>query len=72
LLDGKSFPLVLTPPPSSLGAGEEEATADLEGWTRTHRHELLAMAQDHGAVLLRGFDVPNPTRCVRGRKYKNT
>lgn len=70
LLDGKSFPLVLTPP--SPRAGNAGATADdLEGWTWAHRHDLLTLAQDHGAVLLRGFDVPNPTRCA-GAASKRT
>ena len=49
-IDGKPFPLVLT------GDGSLD---DLLAWLRDHQGDLRQRLLEHGAVLLRGFPVPD-------------
>lgn len=58
--EGLPFPLVLSPAAPAANGHSNESKADLSSWVAEKQQELERLALTHGAVLLRGFDVPDP------------
>lgn len=58
--EGLFFPLVLSPTTPATN-GHSHSGVDLSRWVAENQRELEQLALKHGAVLLRGFAVPDPT-----------
>lgn len=54
IVDGKHFPLTLSPVDANAGAAERTVLAG------TFRQEILTLVRTHGAVLLRGWNKSSP------------
>ena len=54
VVKGRAFPLVLGPASAAVAA------LSVKEITEQHHELLLRLARDHGAVMLRGFNVQNP------------